>query len=67
MNHEGMSALSVFPAKFTVAHRKIVRQTEYNNLLFARILFLSKKSTDDCYLIPVENKNSTFIPEHEST
>ena len=26
-------------------------------------LFLSKKSTDDCYLIPVNNKNSSFIPE----
>ena len=27
-------------------------------------LFLSKKNTDaDCYLIPVENKNSNFIPE----
>ena len=24
---------------------------------------LSKKTTDDCYLIPVENKNSSFIPE----
>ena len=43
------------------------------NFLFARILkpnkpakgrlFLSKKSTDDCYLIPVKNKNSNFIPE----
>ena len=43
------------------------------NFLFARILkpnkpakdwlFLSKKSTDDCYLIPVNNKNSSFIPE----
>ena len=43
------------------------------NVLFARILkpnkpakgrlFLSKKSTDDCYLIPVKNKNSSFIPE----
>ena len=26
-------------------------------------LFLSEKSTDDCYLIPVKNKNSSFIPE----
>ena len=26
-------------------------------------LFLSKKSTDDCYLIAVKNKNSSFIPE----
>ena len=43
------------------------------NNLFARILkpnkrakdrlFLSKKTTDDCYLIPVNNKNSSFIPE----
>ena len=43
------------------------------NFLFARILkpnkpakdrlFLSKKGTDDCYLIPVKNKNSSFIPE----
>ena len=41
--------------------------------LFARILkpnkpakgrlFLSKKSTDDFYLIPVNNKNLSFIPE----
>ena len=41
--------------------------------LFARILEQSKqtnqrflyvqKSTDNCYLIPVDNKNSIFIPE----
>ena len=41
--------------------------------MFARILkpkkpakgrlFLSKKSTDDCYLIAVKNRNSSFIPE----
>ena len=31
--------------------------------LAAELLFLSKKTTDDCYLIPVNNKNSSFIPE----
>ena len=55
------------------AHRKTIRQAEYKKFLFARILkpnkpakdrlFLSKKTTDDCYLIPVNNKNSSFIPE----
>ena len=43
------------------------------NFFFARILkpnkpakdrlVLSKKSTDDCYLIAVKNKKSSFIPE----
>ena len=43
------------------------------NFLFAHILkpnkpakgrlFLSKKSTDECYLIAVKNKNSSFVPE----
>ena len=44
--------------------------------MFARILkpnklakgrlFLSKKSTDDCYLIAVKNENSSFIPEQRT-
>ena len=48
-------------------------EAHQKQFLFARILkpnkpakgrlFLSEKSTDDCYLIPVKNKNSSFIPE----
>ena len=54
------------------AHQKQLGKRS-KNFLFARILkpnkpaegrlFLSEKSTDDCYLIPVKNKNSSFIPE----
>ena len=35
----------------------------YTNKPATDQLFLSKKSTDFFYLIPVENKNSSFIPE----
>ena len=55
------------------AHRKTGKRNKRKNFLLARILrpnkpakdrlFLSKKSTDDCYLIPVNNKNWSFIPE----
>ena len=60
---------------FLSLSRHIKKQLGKRNkkFLFARILkpnkpakgrlFLSKKSTDDCYLIAVKNKNSSFIPE----
>ena len=54
------------------AHQKQLGK-RIKNFLFARILkpnkpakgrlFLSEKSTDYCYLIPVKTKNSSFIPE----
>ena len=56
------------------AHRKPVGETDYKALkLFDRILEENKqtnqlflyvqKSADDRYLLPVDNKNSSFIPE----
>ena len=65
-------------AKFSCHCRGSMKTSWANGLkkhLFARILEEDKqtnqlflyvqKSTDNCYLIPVDNKNSIFIPEQK--
>ena len=38
---------------------RILEQNKQTNQLFLNV----QKSTDNCYLIPVDNKNSIIIPE----